>query len=762
MPFVFNPFTGTFDKINTLPTLANGSVIFSDGVTLSQNNAKFLWDNTNFSLKVGEDSLFSSLARIRVGYNVADPVDNIIQGVLSDVTQNLTADGDPNIFGTYNIARSLVATGITSNGALFGTANISDRNNAADLGSNTSIIGGSYSQLLQGNGAKSTSTYAGFIAGFHSVDNAGTITSMYDFWAPPSSSLPGGVVTTRYGIFIEPETNYTKHNWLAGDLLIGDSSYSIPPTTVKVKGDVLVTKDITDSGVIGIEAQVSSNTTADGSNATISFQTSASAIVAAGFTNDKSVSGNVNTVTRGDGTDDGTLSSMTGMSSLLFHNSGASGHTTETYGNAVIHFLQKGTQDTVYDYFSQTVPAGTGVATTHYGLFLGSDPTVTKQNWISGDSKMGGSSFSAPAAALDISGTIIQDNAVNDLPLVGLTATNRMHMSVNAANQTFGTIANTTAILSSGSQNSDFIGGFLSNVVRGNGNDDGRQNYISGFHSLIEHNTDPSGTTYQVFGFDNTVDITQGTVENLYDFYSIRTGAGTINNHFGIYLVPDPSVTLQSWVSGVMRIGGSSYSTPSESLEVDGNAVIDGAVIGLQLSTPSNPIGGYNKLYFKSDDNLYMLNSAGTEVQVNGGGGGGAIVGTSLDVGSGGNEFITTGNHLRVIQNAGSLPTAGVGSGAGTGGSVTLISATDTAGTINLTTTAIGPGSGLIVNLVFGTAFAATPTVLISPANIDAAVVMAPSQVYTQASTTGFTLNYNLTDAVGHNPVFNYFVIQSV
>ncbi len=37
-----------------------------------------------------------------------------------------------------------------------------------------------------------------------------------------------------------------------------------------------------------------------------------------------------------------------------------------------------------------------------------------------------------------------------------------------------------------------------------------------------------------------------------------------------------------------------------------------------QASTPSNPASGYNKLYFKSDNNIYMLNSGGTETQVNG------------------------------------------------------------------------------------------------------------------------------------------------
>lgn len=41
-----------------------------------------------------------------------------------------------------------------------------------------------------------------------------------------------------------------------------------------------------------------------------------------------------------------------------------------------------------------------------------------------------------------------------------------------------------------------------------------------------------------------------------------------------------------------------------------------GEAIMQQISTPSNPSSGYNKLYFKSDGKLYKLTSAGVEEQV--------------------------------------------------------------------------------------------------------------------------------------------------
>lgn len=48
----YDAFNGKF----TLPALTSGSVIFSNGTTLSQNNSKLFWDNTNFRLGIGTTS----------------------------------------------------------------------------------------------------------------------------------------------------------------------------------------------------------------------------------------------------------------------------------------------------------------------------------------------------------------------------------------------------------------------------------------------------------------------------------------------------------------------------------------------------------------------------------------------------------------------------------------------------------------------------------------------------------------------------------
>ena len=46
----------TFNNKFTLPSLTNGSVIFSNGTTLAQNNANFFWDNVNTRLGIGTNT----------------------------------------------------------------------------------------------------------------------------------------------------------------------------------------------------------------------------------------------------------------------------------------------------------------------------------------------------------------------------------------------------------------------------------------------------------------------------------------------------------------------------------------------------------------------------------------------------------------------------------------------------------------------------------------------------------------------------------
>ena len=54
---------GTF----TLPSLTSGSVLFSDGTTIAQNNANFFWDNTNSRLGIGTNTPSVPLDVVGIG-----------------------------------------------------------------------------------------------------------------------------------------------------------------------------------------------------------------------------------------------------------------------------------------------------------------------------------------------------------------------------------------------------------------------------------------------------------------------------------------------------------------------------------------------------------------------------------------------------------------------------------------------------------------------------------------------------------------------
>jgi hypothetical protein len=58
------------------------------------------------------------------------------------------------------------------------------------------------------------------------------------------------------------------------------------------------------------------------------------------------------------------------------------------------------------------------------------------------------------------------------------------------------------------------------------------------------------------------------------------------------------------------------YASKSAANTLTGVQTFDEEIIMKQNATPSNPASNYNKLYFKSDNNLYKLTSGGTETAI--------------------------------------------------------------------------------------------------------------------------------------------------
>lgn len=236
-----------------------------------------------------------------------------------------------------------------------------------------SLPGAQVTGNISGNAANVTGVVA--------IANGGTGATSFT-----TGSIPFMGATT----FIEDNPDF---NW--------DNSAKVLNIVGTINGSVSAADAGADGGVLS----ASTNTTVDGSNTTLGINGVANGTVQSGATNDKEVGGINFSVTRGDGSDDGNLSALIGSNVLMFHNSGAAGITDKAYGYATLLFSIQGTVTNLYDFFSQRVPAGTGVVSNHYGVYIANDNDTPVKNWLSGQTQLEGSSFSANIdAALDIQG----------------------------------------------------------------------------------------------------------------------------------------------------------------------------------------------------------------------------------------------------------------------------------------------------------------------------------------------------------------------
>lgn len=135
---------------------------------------------------------------------------------------------------------------------------------------------------------------------------------------------------------------------------------------------------------------------------------------------------------------------------------------------------------------------------------------------------------------------------------------------------------------------------------------------VSGLAPGIDHDnlingtsTAAHGTTGNVVGTSDSQTLTNKTID---------ADNNTISNLEHGAEVDNPT-------SGVHGVTGNVVGTSDTQTLT--NKTFDDAITGQEIATPSNPAAGYNKLYFKNDDKLYKLNSAGTEEEIGSGGGSG-------------------------------------------------------------------------------------------------------------------------------------------
>lgn len=246
----------TFNGKYTLPSLTSGSVLFSNGTTIAQDNANFFWDDTNNRLGIGN----------------ASP------------TRALDVTGTAIISGNTALSAALNVTGVTT---LSDIAGIGSAVTQTNFNINRAITG-----AVTANGVQVSSQVAGTVTTaaryFSAIAStaAGTLTDLFNYRAAQGTFT--GTVTNQYGYavdatLISATKNYgfrgaipasanrwnlymdgTAINYLNGALLVG----SVTDDTInklQVTGGAKITGSITASSLIKSGGTSNQILAADGS-----------------------------------------------------------------------------------------------------------------------------------------------------------------------------------------------------------------------------------------------------------------------------------------------------------------------------------------------------------------------------------------------------------------------------------------------------------------------------------------------------------------
>jgi hypothetical protein len=150
----------------SLPSLTSGSVLFSNGSTIAQNNTKFYWDNTNMRLGIGTQAVSQYVTYIsaNVGENA-----NAWVGIENKNTTGSTAlrlllnasikggflyDQSTNLTQLYSQGADLLLSNSSSLGVrIFSSTGNVSINNSTDSGYKLDVTGSSSPSLRVRNGA---------------------------------------------------------------------------------------------------------------------------------------------------------------------------------------------------------------------------------------------------------------------------------------------------------------------------------------------------------------------------------------------------------------------------------------------------------------------------------------------------------------------------------------------------------------------------------------------------------------------------------
>ena len=217
----------TFNNKFTLPSLTQGSILFSNGSTIAQNNSKLYWDNTNMRLGIGTQSVAQYVTYIQANTatnaNAWVAIDN--PNATGSTALRLILNG-----GTTSGFQYVQSTNMTQ---VYANAGDIQLINGSSLGltiANTTGAGTFSSSATATSFVKSGGTSSQFLKADGSVDSTaygtGTVTSV-----ATSAPLTGGTITTSGTIGITQATTSTNGYLSSTDWNTFNNKTTLPSLT---------------------------------------------------------------------------------------------------------------------------------------------------------------------------------------------------------------------------------------------------------------------------------------------------------------------------------------------------------------------------------------------------------------------------------------------------------------------------------------------------------------------------------------------------
>lgn len=220
---------GNGTSISAASVGSSGSVLFSNGSTIAQDNTEFFWDETNKRLGIGNNAPTVTLD-VSGEILATNTLPNDTSGFGGDiqVTSHVTTNGSITTIGIQGVASSMIDIGATNDKTLAGLVYTVQRGTGSDAGNLHNMTGASVLMFHNSDSAGSADEAVGFDSFFFS--QSGTVTNLYDF---RSQRVPsGGTIINHYGVYLSADTITPIKNWLSGSSLMGFSSFGSGPTAI--------------------------------------------------------------------------------------------------------------------------------------------------------------------------------------------------------------------------------------------------------------------------------------------------------------------------------------------------------------------------------------------------------------------------------------------------------------------------------------------------------------------------------------------------